>query len=111
METGISIYEPLDYILTIKGTDEKEHVFEGRHDGEDDSWYGFTTTDAKGEEVAFTVNVFGGTSYGDTDCDIYINAYQCTTRSKDSKSGWCNDGWIELSGQTFEVMPIKKIGG
>lgn len=108
METGISIYEKLNYILTIKGTDGKEHILKGSHDGEDDSWYGFTTTNAKDEEVAFTVNVFGGTSYGDTDNDIYINAYQCTTRHEESESGWCNDNWIELSGQTFEVMPVKK---
>lgn len=106
MVTGISIYEPFDYEVAFKGTDGKEHTFNGHCEGGDDEWYGFTTTNAEGEEVAFTINVFGGTSYGDADDEIYINMYQCTERNESSSTGWCNDNWIELHENTFEVRAI-----
>lgn len=108
LESNLSIYKPFNYEVTLEATDGKTHVAKGVHDGEDDSWYAHKSTNNNGEEVAFTINVYGGTSYGDTDTDIFVNTYQCTTRSKESKTGWCNDNYIELSGATIKVSKIEE---
>lgn len=106
MKTKFSIYRRLECEMTFNGADGKSHTFKLTHDGGDDCWYGVKSLDAKDEEVAFTINIFGGTSYGDEDNDIFINAYQCTTRYNNA-TGWCNDNWIELDNKdlVFEVKP------
>lgn len=112
----LSIYRPLNYEVTLIGTDGKQHVLKGVHDGEDDSWYGKTTVNADNKEIAFNINIYGGVSYGDNDTDIFVNAYECTTKSvnavvksKGSTVGWCNDNSIELDTVDIKVSKIEDI--